>query len=153
MPSKKRALAPRRVHFELSSLAGSVQTRRRLAQCCSSVSRCKATPTAGLLSVTHVPLLQGRAENNLIKAVEESGGRLGSTIMRPGYFFPSNAYPKDAPNQRSSASRLTDKLLGPALSVFYLAGLISVEEIGKFALEAARGKWEGKGGTTFENVE
>ena len=73
--------------------------------------------------------------------------------MRPGYFFPSNAYPKDAPNQRSSASRLTDKLLGPALSVFYLAALISVEEIGKFALEAARGKWEGKGGPIFENAE
>jgi len=98
-------------------------------------------------------LLQGRAENNLIKAGEESGGRLGATIMRPGYFFPSNAYPQDARNQRSTTLRLTDKLLGPALSVFYPAGLISVEEIGKFALEAARGKWEGKGGPIFENAE
>jgi len=104
-------------------------------------------------STTLFKRVKGRAENNLIKAGEESGGRLGATIMRPGYFFPSNAYPQDARNQRSTTLRLTDKLLGPALSVFYPAGLISVEEIGKFALEAARGKWEGKGGPIFENAE
>jgi len=48
------------------------------------------------------PRVKGRAENELIKAVEESGGRLGGSIMRPGYFFPSKAYPQDAPNQRKS---------------------------------------------------
>jgi len=85
--------------------------------------------------------------------VEESGGRLGATIMRPGYFFPSKAYHKDAPNQRSSTLRVADMILAPALSAFYPAGLISVEEIGRFALEAARGKWEGKGGPIFENAE
>ena len=73
--------------------------------------------------------------------------------MRPGYFFPSKAYRKDALNQRSSTLRVTDKVLAPALSVFYPAGLISVEEIGRFALEAARGKWEGKGGPIFQNAE
>jgi len=97
--------------------------------------------------------IKGRAENNLIKVVEESGGRLGATIMRPGYFFPSKAYPKDAPNQRSSALRVLDKLFVPVLSVFYPTGLISVEQMGRFALEAARGKWEGKGGPIFENTE
>lgn len=50
--------------------------------------------------------------------------------------------------------RVADKFLAPALSVFYPAGgLISVEDIGRFALEAARGKWEGKGGPIFENTE
>jgi hypothetical protein len=98
-------------------------------------------------------MLQGRAENNLRNAVARSGGRLRATIMRPGYFFPSNAYPRDARNQRSLSLRILDKFLGPAFSLFYPAGVISVEEIGKFALEAARGKWEAKGGPIFENAE
>ena len=85
--------------------------------------------------------------------MEESEGRLGATIMRPAYFFPSKAYPKDAPNQRSCTLRMVDKLLVPALSVFYPTGLISVEDIGRFSLEAARAKWEGKGGPIFENAE
>jgi hypothetical protein len=89
----------------------------------------------------------------LIKAAEESEGRLGATIMRPGYFFPSKAYPKDALNQRKFSLRVADKLLGPALSVFYPSGYTAVEEIGQFALEAARGKWQGKGGPIFENAE
>ena len=73
--------------------------------------------------------------------------------MRPGYFFPSKAYRKDAPNQRSFTLRVTDKVLAPALSVFYPAWLITVEEMGRFALESARGKWEGKGGPIFQNAE
>jgi len=73
--------------------------------------------------------------------------------MRPAYFFPSKAYRKDALNQRSFTLRVVHKLLFPALLVFYPQGLISVEEMGQFALEAARGKWEGKDGPIFENVE
>jgi len=73
--------------------------------------------------------------------------------MRPGYFFPSKAYAKDAVNLRKFSLRVADKILGPALSVFYSSGIISVEEIGQFALEAARGKWEGKGGPIFENTD
>ena len=73
--------------------------------------------------------------------------------MRPAYFFPSKAYPKDALNQRSSTLRVVHKLVVPLLSVFYPQGLISVEEMGQFALEAARGKWEWEGGLIFENVE
>jgi hypothetical protein len=100
-------------------------------------------------------LLQGIAENNLKKAVEESGGRLGGSILRPGYFFPSKAYPQDAPNQRSLTLRIADKLLAVPLSIFYPAGVIAVEEMGRFALEAARGKWEAKGSPApiFENAE
>ncbi len=98
-------------------------------------------------------MLQGRTENNLIKAAKESGGRLEATVMRPGYFFPSKAYPQDALNQRDFKLRVADKLLGTPLSLFYPAGTISVEQIGQFSLEAARGKWVGKGGPIFENKE
>jgi hypothetical protein len=88
--------------------------------------------------------------------VEESGGRLGGSILRPGYFFPSKAYPQDAPNQRGLSLRIADKLLGTPLSVMYPSGVIAVEEIGRFALEAARGKWEAAKGDPariFENAE
>jgi hypothetical protein len=100
-------------------------------------------------------LLQGRAENDLIKTVKESGGRLGGSILRPGYFFPSKAYPQDAPNQRGLTLRITDQLLGPLLSNFYPTIVISVEQMGQFALEAARGKWEAKYGPAriFKNSE
>jgi hypothetical protein len=99
--------------------------------------------------------VQGRAENDLIKTVEESGGRLRGSILRPGYFFPSKAYPQDAPNQRGLTFRIADKLLGAPLSIIYPAGVISVEQIGQFAFEAARGKWEAKYGAApiFENSE
>jgi len=89
----------------------------------------------------------------LIKAAQESEGRLGATILRPGYFFPSKVYPQDAPNQRTVTSRVTDKLFSTPLSIFYPSGVISVEGIGQFALDAARGKWEGMGGPIFENAE
>ena len=36
--------------------------------------------------------------------------------------------------------------------IFYPAGLISVEEIGRLALEAVRDKWERKGGPNFQNA-
>jgi len=50
--------------------------------------------------------VKGRAENDLIKAVHEAGGRLRGSILRPGYFFPvqsistgraepTRAYPTD----------------------------------------------------------
>lgn len=98
-------------------------------------------------------MLQGRAENNLIKAAEESGGRLEATVLRPGYFFPSKAFPQDALNQRDFKLRVADKLLATPLSLFYPAGIISVEQIGQFSLEAARGMWVGKGGPIYENSE
>jgi hypothetical protein len=39
--------------------------------------------------------------------------------------------------------------------MFYPTGVISVEQMGRFALEAARGKWEAKygAGRIFENSE
>lgn len=86
--------------------------------------------------------------------MEESGGRLGATItavMRSGYSLPSKTYRKDAPNQRSSTLRVADKILAPI--VIYLPWLISVEETGRCAPEAARGKWEGKGEPISQNAE
>ena len=100
-------------------------------------------------------MLQGRAENDLIKAVKESGGRLSGSILRPGYFFPSNAYPQDAPNQRSLTLRILDKVFFVPYTIFFPGGVISVEQMGQFALEAARGKWEAKYGSdrVFGNSE
>jgi hypothetical protein len=66
-------------------------------------------------------------------------GCLGATILRPGYFFLSEAYHKDAPNQRSSTLQVADKLLAPALSVFYPAVLIYVEDL-HWGLLMASGK-------------
>ncbi len=74
-------------------------------------------------------------------------------MLRPGYFFPSKAYHQDALNQRDFKQRVFDKLLSTPLSLFYPAGLITVEQIGQCALEAARGRWAGKGGPIFENAE
>ena len=73
--------------------------------------------------------------------------------MRPAYFFPSKAYREDALNQRSFTLRVVDKICTPILSVFYPGGLISVEEMGRFALESSRGKWEGKDKPIFYNAE
>ena len=73
--------------------------------------------------------------------------------MRPAYFFPSKAYPKDALNQRSFSLRVVDKISTPILAVFYPGGLISVEDMGRFALESSRGKWEGKDRPIFYNAE
>ncbi|KAI9444233.1 hypothetical protein H4582DRAFT_1920268 [Lactarius indigo] len=97
--------------------------------------------------------VKGRAENNLIKAATESGGRLEATIMRLGYFFPSKEYPQDTLNQRSFKLRVADKFFFTPLSLFWPAPMISVEQIGQFSLEAARGRWVGKGGLIFENKE
>lgn len=90
-----------------------------------------------------------------MKTVEESGGRLGGSILRPGYFFPSKAYPQDAPNQRSLTLRILDKVFFGPYSMFYPGGVISVEQMGHFALGAARGEWEAKHGPVriFGNSE
>ncbi len=69
--------------------------------------------------------------------------------MRLGYFFPSKAYPQDALNQRDFKLRV----FFTPLSLFWPAGTISVEQLGQFSLEAARGRWVGKGGPIFENNE
>ncbi|KAI0265524.1 hypothetical protein BC834DRAFT_824845 [Gloeopeniophorella convolvens] len=95
--------------------------------------------------------VKGRAENNLLKAAEESGGRLKATIMRPGYFFPSKEHPQDAQNQRGLSMRIADKVLGRPFSVIYPSGATTVEQVGQFATEAARGRWGD--GPIYENTE
>jgi hypothetical protein len=74
-----------------------------------------------------------------------------TAAMLPGYAFPSKTYRKDAPNQGSSTPRVADKITAPI--VFYPPWLISVEETGRFAPEAAQGKWEGKGEPISQNAE
>ncbi|TFY56955.1 hypothetical protein EVG20_g8727 [Dentipellis fragilis] len=72
--------------------------------------------------------VKGKAENMLLKFAEESGGHFKPFILRPAYFFPSRKYPQDELHQRGG------------------------EDLGRFAAEAAKGTWDGKG-PIFENQE
>ncbi len=98
-------------------------------------------PTTNLVELMS-RLLQGHAENDRIKAVEEFGGCLRGSILRPGHSFPSKAHPQDAPNQHDLTLWIAVKLLGTPPSMFYSTGVISIEQTSQFALKAAWGKWE-----------
>lgn len=91
-------------------------------------------------------------ENNLLKFAEECDGTFQAIIVRAGYFFPSSTYPADARNQRSTASRWTDKLLGPTLATTLPSLYTPVNDMAKFAVEAVKGRWEPRG-NFFRNVE
>ncbi|KAI0036242.1 hypothetical protein K488DRAFT_41616, partial [Vararia minispora EC-137] len=94
--------------------------------------------------------VKGKAENHLIKHAEQSNGAFETTILRPGGFFPSRAYPADARNTRSTFERTLSTALGPLLPSSWV---ITVEQIGVFSLEAVKGTWNGTGKTVFENAE
>ena len=59
-------------------------------------------------------LFKGRAENNLIEAVEVSGGRLGATII----LLPVQGISQGCTESTLLHLRVVDKLLAPALSAF-----------------------------------
>jgi hypothetical protein len=84
------------------------------------------------------------AENHLIKYAGESNDAFKTTIIRPAYFFPSTKYPEDAKNLRAGWERGLDWVLGGAFRATTSFG-ITVEEMGTFAVEAAKGTWDGKG--------
>jgi len=110
---KQQASVPWKVHFASSSLAGMGLTRQRRATCRSSVSRCENCADQPVWLPDPCLSFWGRAENNPIRAVEESEGRLGAAIMCPACFFPSKAYHKNALNQCSSTLRAADDSLWP----------------------------------------
>ncbi|KAI0318780.1 hypothetical protein OF83DRAFT_896956 [Amylostereum chailletii] len=85
--------------------------------------------------------VKGRAENHLTQHAKDSAGAFKPTILRPAYFFPSSLYPADQENTRPTAGRVFDKVLGNPLR--YVMG-ITVEDMGKFAVEAVKGTWEAK---------
>lgn len=66
--------------------------------------------------------------------------------MRPSYFFPS--YPPFRQHTRGLAARVADTTLGPLLKS--LGRFTPVEEMGRFAVELAKGRW-GEQDQTFSN--
>lgn len=58
--------------------------------------------------------------------------------LRPGYFFPSNS--QDAAQLRSGTARVLDKVLSPALFALAPSVAIKSDELGRFAVEAAKGR-------------
>ncbi|KAI0263108.1 hypothetical protein BC834DRAFT_335425 [Gloeopeniophorella convolvens] len=97
--------------------------------------------------------VKGKAENNLRRVADESEGRIKAIVMRPGYFYASREHKQDARNQRGLTERLVDTFIGRPFELLYPKGVIKGEEIGKFAMEAARGRWDNSGGPIFENPE
>ncbi|KAI0064826.1 hypothetical protein BV25DRAFT_1869062 [Artomyces pyxidatus] len=93
--------------------------------------------------------VKGRAENVLLSKALASNGAIKAAILRPAYFFPSSA---DALHQRSAMERCAHVLLGKPLSVLMPSGVISTEDMARFAVEAAKGRWSAKG-PVFESSD
>ncbi|KAI0263106.1 hypothetical protein BC834DRAFT_335419 [Gloeopeniophorella convolvens] len=97
--------------------------------------------------------VKGRAEQSLVNFARRSEGGIKATILRPGFFSPSTAYPQDAPNQRSAGFRVLDKyLFTPTFRAFFPHRVITTDEIARFSVEALKGRWDSQG-DTFENEQ
>lgn len=59
-------------------------------------------------------------------------------MLRPGYFFPSD--PIDAKEIRSGTERVLDCLLAPGLRALFPSAAIKTQDLGRFAVEAAKGR-------------
>ena len=92
---------------------------------------------------------QGRVERELPGLLE--GTNISVHILRPGYFFPSRAYPQDRMHQRGAAERIFDAFATPVWSRFFAAHYTRVEDMGRFAVEVAKGRWPDQ--VLFRNTE
>lgn len=61
--------------------------------------------------------------------------------IRPAYFYPPDRYPEDAKHQRTSVAALTHRIFSPVLGCLYPAGLTPIDDLGKFSVEVAKGRW------------
>ncbi|KAI0371356.1 hypothetical protein BV20DRAFT_965552 [Pilatotrama ljubarskyi] len=93
--------------------------------------------------------VKGRVERELPKLFE--GTNIRAHVFRPGYFFPSRTYPEDRLNQRSAMLRAADVVLAPLLTALYPAGYTPIEDLGRFAVEVAKGRWPDQG--LFRNAD
>lgn len=59
-------------------------------------------------------------------------------MLKPGYFFPSN--PTDAKEIRSGVERVLDYLLAPGMRALFPSAVIKTQDMGRFAVEIAKGK-------------
>ncbi|THU82017.1 hypothetical protein K435DRAFT_692397 [Dendrothele bispora CBS 962.96] len=67
--------------------------------------------------------------------------RIRPIILRPGYFYPED--PNIAKQTRSTAERALSVALRPLVSNFWSSNYIPTQEIGQFAMKAAKGSWGG----------
>ncbi|KAF5344478.1 hypothetical protein D9758_014141 [Tetrapyrgos nigripes] len=93
--------------------------------------------------------VKGRTEKYLLDEIPESS-RILSYALRPGAFFPED--PKIWQNTRSTFERVLLTPLKPVFATFIPGRYIPVGELSRFALEAAKGKWDKAAGDEGERV-
>ncbi|KZV62192.1 hypothetical protein PENSPDRAFT_591770 [Peniophora sp. CONT] len=93
--------------------------------------------------------IKGRAENHILSFEEQHEDTFKAYILRPGAFFPSSKYPKDASHQRSAVEGVINTIFG---GVIRAAMGLTTEELGAFAMGAVKGKWD-KQPAVYENGE
>ncbi|OJT15658.1 hypothetical protein TRAPUB_5486 [Trametes pubescens] len=93
--------------------------------------------------------VKGRVERELPELFQ--GTHMKAYILRPGYFFPSKAYPEDRLNQRSFTLRALDAVFGPVLGTLMPSSVVPTEELGRFMIELAKGRFPDQ--ELFRNAE
>ncbi|KAI0777385.1 hypothetical protein BD413DRAFT_468185 [Trametes elegans] len=93
--------------------------------------------------------VKGRVERELPELFEGTNVRVH--VFRPAYFFPSKKYPEDRMNQRSTLLRVVDATLGPLVAAATPSWYTPTEELGRFAVELAKGRWPDK--VLYRNAE
>jgi len=84
--------------------------------------------------------VKGKAEVDIAEFCNTSAS-MKAHIIRPGYFFPSAKYPEDRKNQRSRVAGILDYALTPLFECAMPSLTVSTEELGRFAVELAKGRW------------
>ncbi|KAH9835294.1 uncharacterized protein C8Q71DRAFT_765049 [Rhodofomes roseus] len=94
--------------------------------------------------------VKGRAEKDLTKLCSTTPG-MEARMFRPAYFFPPNEYPEDRKNQRPAWHRAVDIVMTPLAKNLIPSIYTPTEELGKFVVELAEGRWPEK--NLFRNAE
>ena len=141
-------IAHQGAHFALCLLVPAAHLQRRGAswRTCASKSVKRLCISS---SLAYTFIWQGRAEKHIFDFEERHKDTFKASILRPGVFFPSSKYPKDAPYQRSAVERGINTLFG---GVIRAAAGLTTEELGAFAVGAVKGKWD-KQPAVYENGE
>ena len=93
--------------------------------------------------------VQGRVERELPELFK--GTNMTAHIHRPAYFSPSKKYPEDRLHQRSALFRAADTIMAPAFKTLAPSFYSPVEDLGRFAVEVAKGRWPQQ--TLFRNAD
>lgn len=83
--------------------------------------------------------IKGMTEKALFDLPPSSN--IKASVMRPAYFFPSKDHPSERENIRSPTARAMDCLLTPIMKTVLPSMYTPVEDLGLFAVEAAKGRW------------